>query len=481
MKVTREFFGLPLDWKRVNKWSSNKDDIQKWPCDPVVKKPLKNPEVQKLDDFSILAPDSFWETFPKNLGLTASVTNLDTDAFEDILKESAEVLTTAEIMRGEKSIKFLREGGPAYQKTPLPSCSVENAPSAVKLGDIVTDNIATWIKKDFVSGPYDCPPLDNFRVNSLMALDQNDKVRLVLNVSLPHKKSFNSNIAEEKMEKVKMSSARQFSYSVVKAGRNSRMSKFDLTDAYKNIPCKEEDLRLQGFFWLGKFFIEKRMIFGARTAVGNFDIFGNSLRSLALAKSSIPANLVHRQLDDVPSVAPAKTGWDTEFTENYGKICKRIKVGLAEDCPRSEKAFRNVTRGKVLGIFFDTVTLSWMMPDDKKQRALADIKMAVDGEKFDLLAMQKLMGRLNDVSLMCPYLNGFKRLLLDDLSTLQSMNGKAMVLSNQSRKDLQTWAGMLADKDVWMPIARQPQAPPVYRKEFSSDAAGLAKDMEWPQ
>ena len=58
------------------------------------------------------------------------------------------------------------------------------------------------------------------------------------------------------MEKVKMSSARKFRYSVAKAGRKARMSKFDLTDAYKYIPCKKEDLRLQGFFWLGKFFIE---------------------------------------------------------------------------------------------------------------------------------------------------------------------------------------------------------------------------------
>ena len=91
---------------------------------------------------------------------------------------------------------------------------------------------------------------------------------------------------------------------------------------------------------------------------------------------------------------------------------------MAEDCPKREKAFRNVTSGKVLGIFFDTVSLSWMLPDDKKQRALADIKRAVAGESLDLLSMQKLMGRLNDISLMCPYLNGFKRPLLDDLSSL---------------------------------------------------------------
>ena len=72
-----------------------------------------------------------------------------------------------------------------------------------------------------------------------------------------------------------------------------------------------------------------------------------------------------------------------------------------------------------------------MLPDDKKQRALADIRRLVAGEEVDLLSMQKLMGRLNDVSLMYPYHNGFKRPLLEDLSTLQSMKGKSLVLSNQ--------------------------------------------------
>ena len=151
------------------------------------------------------------------------------------------------------------------------------------------------------------------------------------------------------------------------------------------------------------------MIFGARTAVGNFDIFGNSLRSLALANCPIPTNLVHRQLDDVPSVAQKNSDWDKSFTESYENICKQIRVGLAEDCPKLEKAFKHETKGKVLGIFFNSEDLTWMLPDDKKHRALADIKRAVSREAFDLLAMQKLMGRLNDVSLMCPYLNGFKR------------------------------------------------------------------------
>ena len=69
-----------------------------------------------------------------------------------------------------------------------------------------------------------------------------------------------------------MSSARSFSYSLLKSGKNSVMSKFDLQDAYKNVNCKKEDFRLQGFTWLGKFFFENRQSFGVKSAVPNFDI-----------------------------------------------------------------------------------------------------------------------------------------------------------------------------------------------------------------
>ena len=349
--VSREIIGLPLDWNRVDNWTSNRGDIPDWPYEKPARKSVKNPEVKSLQNYDVPAPEGFWDSFPKNLDISGSKTNLNTDVFTDCIKNASEGLTAAEIKRGEKSVKFLKEGGPAYQKVELPGCMIDNAPSAAQFGELVTDNIATWIKKDFVCSHFDCPPLDNFRVNSLMAIDQNDKVRLVLNVSLPHGKSFNSNIDEEKMEKVKMSSARQFGYSVAKAGKNAKMSKFDLTDAYKNIPCKEGDLRLQGFCWLGKFFIEKRMIFGARTSVGNFDVFGNSLKSLALASCEIPSSLVHRQLDDVPSVAPVNSSWDKEFTESYMISAEKLVWAWQRTARRWKRPSSIKQEGKFWGLF----------------------------------------------------------------------------------------------------------------------------------
>jgi hypothetical protein len=77
-----------------------------------------------------------------------------------------------------------------------------------------------------------------------------------------------------------------------------------MADAYKNVLCKPEDFRLQGFSWLGKFFVKLKQVFGATTAVANLNVLGNIVLKITLLDCDIPSHLVHRQLDDVPAVAP---------------------------------------------------------------------------------------------------------------------------------------------------------------------------------
>jgi hypothetical protein len=80
-----------------------------------------------------------------------------------------------------------------------------------------------------------------------------------------------------------MSSAKEFGYSVVDCGVGARMWKFDMTDAYKNLPAKLADLRLQGFSWLQAYFIETQQVFGASTAVASFDRLGNTILAFTVA------------------------------------------------------------------------------------------------------------------------------------------------------------------------------------------------------
>ena len=194
------------------------------------------------------------------------------DALSFLVDKHKEKLKICEVARAKACIDNIRFGASSCQKSELPACHCKNAKTAVINGREVTDVLAVWLKKKFVAGPFKSLPFDKFRVNSLMAIDQGHKVRPVLNVSLPKLKlsSFNDNINKLALEKVKMSTAKKFSYTLVEAGAGAVMSKFDMVDAYKNIPAPPSDLRLQGFEWLSRYFVELRQIFGAILAVPNF-------------------------------------------------------------------------------------------------------------------------------------------------------------------------------------------------------------------
>ena len=148
-----------------------------------------------------------------------------------------------------------------YQKLSLPPWVVQDIPSVIKNGILVTESIASWVNKKFVYSPYDYPSLPKFRLNCLMAIEQHDKLRLVLNMLLPEENFFNSNITKEKLEKISMSSARSYGYSVMKAGPWAIISKFDLCHANKIVNCQLQDFWLLGFMWLYKYFYEIRQMF----------------------------------------------------------------------------------------------------------------------------------------------------------------------------------------------------------------------------
>jgi hypothetical protein len=144
------------------------------------------------------------------------------------------------------------------------------------------------------------------------------------------------------------------------------MWKFDMVDAYKNIPAAQQDLRLQGFSWLGRFFVELKKVFGSKESVSAFDRLNNTIVAIAAAAAKLPTHWIHRTLDDVPIVTPATSIAGPAFEHEYTKICNLIGASLASPCPNLEKAFSDSTVGTVLGIRFDTESLTWSILENKK-------------------------------------------------------------------------------------------------------------------
>jgi hypothetical protein len=255
-------------------------------------KKSKWPDIPVLSDYSRTPDQSFWAKFPKKKLPEKPETSIDIEKLENRVKKYMNLSTKHQIERSLKAIEYLKNGAPSFQETTLPACFVKNASSTYKHGKEITENIATWIDEGYAAGPFDSPPCANFRVNPLIAVVQPGKVRPVLDVSSPSGESYNSAVDEFETEKVKMSSARQFGQLILMCKEKTTLPKHDLVAAYKQVPCRVEDLRLQGFSWLGKYFVETRQIFGAKTSVCNYDIVGETLRLLAVLESGVPGKYV---------------------------------------------------------------------------------------------------------------------------------------------------------------------------------------------
>jgi hypothetical protein len=472
----REDFGLPNNWARVKSWINFRGEIRLNKTGISGQKNLKWPEIPALQDYKTSPDPSFWENFPKKDLPTSAETEINVTALEERVKALKSSMTIHQFERSMKAVDYLKNGAPAFQKNTLPGCFVKNADSTLRYGKEITDNIATWVKEGYAAGPFDSPPCANFRVNPLIAVVQPGKVRPVLDVSSPSGESFNSSVSEHETETVKMASARQFSQLILDCGHGALMSKHDLVAAYKQVPCRVADLRLQGFSWLGKYFVETRQVFGAKTSVCNYDIVGETLKLIALIESEIPATFVLRQVDDVPVVAPEKSGLCENFSATYKKVCGELNVKLAPDCPIMDKAFTCQKRGKVLGVKFDSTDLTWSLSDKKIQNALGSVKMAVTNDDISLKDCQRLVGRLNDVGQLCPFMKIFKQPISQCLAAIPSNAdpGTRVEISAEAKDDLLVWAGFLSSEFRWLPINREVHAPPIRYKEFVTDAAGLS-------
>ena len=136
-----------------------------------------------------------------------------------------------------------------------------------------------------------------------------------------------------------MSSAGEFGYKILSAGRGATFAKNDLSNAFKIIPGHPSQWRLFGFSWLGKFFYDVTTVFGSVSEPANFDGLPETLSNIMSVLDQVPIKWIFRQLDDLPFVSAAGSGCTEKFTDAYTKLCRKLNVPLADLCPNHEKAF----------------------------------------------------------------------------------------------------------------------------------------------
>ena len=249
---------------------------------------LKNVDIPRLDSYMWEPDEDFRNYFPKKDLPKSAETTIDIKAFEKKIEEVRSKMTASEVRRASKIVKDLKNGTESYQKGPLLPIKTANAKSTYEHGELLTDTIATWIRKGFLAGPFKVPPTPGIRANPLAVVVWNGKIRPILNMSGPIGKSFNDNLNVDKLERLHMGTAKKFSFALKDLGVDAKFSKFDICDAYKLVSAKVGDFGLQGFFWLGRYFVETRQPFGGIPAPSNFDRLGNTKDLVVCLLSGTP-------------------------------------------------------------------------------------------------------------------------------------------------------------------------------------------------
>ena len=220
-------------------------------------------------------------------------------------------------------------------------------------------------------------------------------------MSGPRNKSFNDNVDRDKLERLHMGTAKQFGTSPKASGKDAVFSKFDIQDAYKLIPAKTEDYRLQGFSWLGKYFVETRLSFGGVPSPCNFDKLGKTKDLIVCIKSDTPRSSVFR---DSPCVGPRNSHIPGKFSEAMREFCEKTIIPLAPSCPKADKVFELKRRGTVLGVGFDSSTLNWFLSKEKAEKVMRRCWLTFRSSHASFEQLQQLMGSINDLAQMSPLL-----------------------------------------------------------------------------
>ena len=434
--------------------------------DPKIFK-AKFPNIPVLRDYRRGPTGNFWKVFPSNLTkpskslvipgalarLAADVTSIDQNLLQIVCTD-------------------LREGARLGCEGAFRGPSkATNAPSAYEDGDKVTDAIADWLAKGFAFGPVDRSAVpDSAKISGIMTRPKpNGSVRIILNLSSPEGRSVNDGINSENFPAV-MSSTSKWLKVINRAGRFCKIMKCDWSDAYKHLSVHPDDLDLQWFSWLGKFFCELCLVFGGASSAGLFDRLAKLVLQVVIHRSGINPALVIQHLDDCCAAAPRGSYILERFDAEFYTVASLLGVKLA---PRDDpqKSFGPCTRGIVLGVVYDTVQWTWAMPEEKFVRLLHDLKLVMDSDSVPQRKLQSVVGKIIHVKALVASgrYNLFHLILANNVSD----DPKFLVeVSADLKKQAWFWFTMLQVCSGKAQIPDPAAGLPAWAIDIYTDAAG---------
>ena len=238
--------------------------------------------------------------------------------------------------------------------------SCKNLRSAVDYPDIISKEIDGLLKEGCIHGPFEAPPMANFRCSPLgtATCKCNPKHCVFNHYSWPRNTSVNDQTPDFEGV-IKYDSFISATAALCSAGKGSLMAKLDLKDAYRHIPICSTDWNLLGFQWEGKYYYPLVLMFGGKSAPYIFNLFAEALHWII--EHHLPTSIRH-YLDDflpifkpnVPAhIACAAVTWIEDLGTSLGLSFQPVKTILPTTCL------------EFLGLELDSEAMEARLPQDK--------------------------------------------------------------------------------------------------------------------
>ena len=166
----------------------------------------------------------------------------------------------------------------------------KNLPTAFPNPIVVSSNLANEVSLGRMAGPFDTPAFQNFQISpiGLVPKKNSDKFRAIFHLSYPKSGStnINSGISKEdfSLQYVTIDDAIE---GIEGIAPGSFLAKTDIKSAFRLIPVHPDDYELLGMKWEGKYYYDKVLPFGLRSAPAIFNKLSDALEWILIKKSNI--------------------------------------------------------------------------------------------------------------------------------------------------------------------------------------------------
>ena len=398
---------------------------------------------------------------PTPLSLHAPHTSLRPQVFARFLTSHPDPNFVSELVHS------LTEGFSIGYHGPHTRLTAPNLASAFQHPQVVDEALKKEVAENRMAGPYDNPPYNNLHCSGVGVVPKKDNGwRLINHLSAPSGNSINDFIDPKdfSLQYATIDDAIRICHSL---GRGALMAKVDLKNAFRLCPVRREDWHLLGIHWQGKYFVDKCLPFGLRSAPFLFNMVADAMEWILRHYFGV-TNCFH-YLDDFFIAAPATSSDCLNALRDMLLLCQAVGAPV-----KPEKVLGPATTLTILGIELDTIAMQACLPDDKLAALLEELTqfshLCASQSTCTKRQLLSLIGKLAFACKVIPAGRIFLRRLLDSAHSVDGLE-ESIPLTQDTAKDVDWW---LQFSSHWNGIAffLDPTWTPAHQFQLYTDAAG---------